>query len=226
MALVGSINIIKLMLNIILIGPQGCGKGTQAHIILKKYGLSYIEAGAMIRKRALLHDKKSDILNHLVNQKGMLLPDGIVMDMVCDEIEELISPNGYLFDGFPRSSTQYQELKAYLLEKQIKINCGLYIHISDEEALKRLEGRRICELCKKGYSVFLEPDRKTCDCGGELKRRIDDEPAAIKQRLEEFHHHTSPILELMKKDGIFVEINGEQTIDEISSGILSQLSRF
>lgn len=214
------------MLNIILIGPQGCGKGTQAQVLLKDYGLTYVEAGAMIRKRALLHDKKSDILNHLVNQKGMLLPDGIVMDMVCDELEEQPNTCGYLFDGFPRSVIQYQSLKDYLKEKKMKLDIGLYIHISDEEALKRLEGRRMCVLCKKGYSVFLEPDRTNCDCGGELKKRIDDELPAIKHRLEEFHSHTAPILKIMQGDGILKEINGEQTIEHISSDIQKQLNTF
>ncbi|MCX6717283.1 MAG: adenylate kinase, partial [Candidatus Taylorbacteria bacterium] len=78
-------------------------------------------------------------------------------------------------------------------------------------------------LCKKGYSIFLDPQRKICDCGGELKKRVDDEPLAIKHRLEEFHKHTSPILELMKSDGILREINGEQTIENISSDIQKQL---
>jgi len=211
------------MLNIILIGPQGCGKGTQAQTILKNYGLAYIEAGAMIRERALFHDKKSDILDHLVNRKGILLPDGIVMDMICDELEERFNPHGYLFDGFPRSIIQYQALKEYLEEKQLKLHFGLYIHLSDEEAMKRLEGRRVCILCKKGYSIFLEPNRTTCDCGGELKKRIDDEPTAIKHRLEEFHKYTTPILQLMQNDGILREINGEQTIENISSDIQKQL---
>ena len=207
------------MLTIILIGPQGCGKGTQAQILLKNQGLMYIEAGAMIRQRALLHDKKSDILNHIVNQKGVLLPDGIIMDMVCDELDEKVNMNGYLFDGFPRSVVQYHALKAYLEEKKIRLDLGLYIHISDVEAVKRLGGRRICAVCKKGYSIFLEQNRNTCDCGGELKKRIDDEPEAIKHRLEEFHKYTSPILELMKKDKILKEINGEQSIENISFDI-------
>lgn len=212
------------MMNLILIGPQGCGKGTQAQILLKNYGLTYIEAGAMIRQRALLHDKKSDILNHIVNQKGVLLPDGIIMDMVCDELDEKTNTNGYLFDGFPRSVVQYQALKAYLEEKKIKLDLGLYIHISDDEAVKRLGGRRICVLCKKGYSMFLEPNRTMCDCGGELKRRIDDEEGAIKHRLEEFHAHTTQILQLMKNDGILREINGEQPIENISFDIKKYLN--
>lgn len=212
------------MLNIILIGPQGCGKGTQAQFILKHFGLTYIEAGAMIRARAHLHDKKAEILNHLSSQKGILLPDGIVMDMVCDEIEENPSEKGYLFDGFPRSVAQYQALKEFLKEKGMKIDVGLYIHITDEEAIKRLGTRRMCEICKKGYSIALEPTRTVCDCGGKLIKRIDDEPTAIKHRLAEFHSRTSPILNLMKKNGIIKEVNGELAIKKITREIIEIIS--
>jgi len=211
------------MINIILIGPQGCGKGTQAQAILKKYGLVYVEAGAMIRQQTLLHDKKSSILNHLVNQEGVLIPDGIIMDIVCDKIEETPSPQGYLFDGFPRSVEQYVSLKEYLAEKQIKLDAGIYIYISDEEAVKRLGGRRVCSLCKKSYSLFLEPGRTACDCGGALIKRVDDEPEAIRQRLNEFHSRTAPILKLMQEDKILLEINGEQSIEQISSDIQNNL---
>lgn len=211
------------MKNIILIGPQGCGKGTQAQFILNTFGLTYIEAGAMIRTRAHFHDKKADILTHLSSQKGALLPDGIVMDMVCDEIEEHPSEKGYLFDGFPRSTTQYSALVDFLAEKNMKLNLGLYIYISDHESIKRLAARRLCKLCGKGYSLAIEPHRTLCICGGELVRRQDDEPAAIAHRLKEFHSSTSPILELMKKDGILREVNGEQAIDKISETIQNML---
>ena len=207
------------MFNIILIGPQGCGKGTQAQMILKKYSMHYIEAGALIRRRALLHDEKSKILNHLANKKGVLLPDGIMMDMVCDELEENNNLQGYLFDGFPRSINQYNALMEYLEEKKMEIHVGLYISLSDNEAVKRLAGRRVCTICKKGYSIFLEPNRIYCECGGELQKRIDDEPTAIKHRLKEFHSHTTPILQRMKEDAILFEIHGEQTIEQISKDI-------
>ena len=214
------------MINIILIGPQGCGKGTQAQGILSKYGQTYIEAGAMIRQQTLLQDKKSTILNHLVNQEGVLIPDGIIMDIVCDKIEKTPSPQGYLFDGFPRSIDQYISLKEYLAEKQIKLDAGIYIYISDEEAVKRLGGRRVCTVCKKSYSLFLEPERTICECGGELKKRVDDEPEAIQQRLNEFHSHTTPILKLMQEDKILIEINGEQSIEQISLDIQRHLDIF
>lgn len=211
------------MLNVILIGPQGSGKGTQAQLIIKEFGLKHIEAGSLIRRRAEKHDKKSVIIDHLVNKKGILLPDGIVLDMIYNELEEFPSTQGYLFDGFPRTVIQYQALKEFFQNKGLKLNIVLYLYISDKETIKRLATRRICKLCKKGYSLRLELKRIVCDCGGKLVRRIDDKPSAIMSRLKAFHQHTSAILKLMKKDAILKQINGEQSIENIYLIIRKQL---
>jgi len=211
------------MLNVILIGPQGSGKGTQAQLIAKEFGLKHIEMGLLIRCRVQQHNNKSAIIDHLVNKKGMLLPDGIVLDMIYDELKEQPNKQGYLFDGFPRTVKQYQALKEFLKEKGLKLNVALYFNISDDEAMKRLGVRKICRLCKKVYSQQLEPERVTCDCGGALIKRADDESLTISSRLAAFHQHTKPILMMMKKDGVFREINGEQTIENIFIDIKKQL---
>lgn len=203
------------MLNVILIGPQGSGKGTQAQLITKEFGLKHIEMGSLIRRRAEKHDKKSVIISHLINKKGILLPDGIVLNMIYNELEEYPSVHGYLFDGFPRTVKQYQALKEFFQNKGLKLNIAIYLYLSDKETMKRLATRRMCKLCKKGYSLRLEPKRTVCDCGGKLVRRSDDEPFAIASRLKAFHKYTSPILELMKSDGILKQINGEQSIENI-----------
>ena len=210
------------MLNVILIGPQGSGKGTQAQLIAKEYGLKHIEMGSMIRRRAQLHDKKAEIIDHLINKKGILLPDGIVLDMLYDEMEEQKRKKGFLFDGFPRTIKQYQALKEFFKEKGLKLNLALYLHISDKEAIKRLAARRMCRLCKKGYSLHLEPQREKCDCGGALVKRLDDEPQAIEKRLAAFHENTTPILDMMRKDRVLREINGEQSIEKIFEDIKKQ----
>ena len=207
------------MFNVILIGPQGSGKGTQADMIVKEFGLKHIEIGSIIRQRAQRHDKKSEIIDHLVNQKGILLPDGIVLGMVYDELEEQLSRQGYLFDGFPRTVEQYKALKEYFKEKGLKLNIALYLDISDKEAMKRLAARRICSVCKKGYSRLLEPEKDTCDCGGALIKRTDDKPSAILPRLAAFHKHTLPTLNMMKNDGVLRKINGEQSIKNIYKDI-------
>lgn len=212
------------MLNLLLIGPQGCGKGTQAQKLVDKFDLTHIEAGALIRKRAELHDKKSEIIDHLVNKKGQLLPDGVVLSMIYDEIQENPSKMGYLFDGFPRSVNQYHALKDMLIDKGLPLAVGVYLSIPDEETLLRLQSRRNCSKCHIGYSLLLEPERVVCDCGEKLIKRKDDEPEAIKTRLKAFHQSTEPILDLLKKDHLLISVDGVQPIETIFEEIVHKLS--
>lgn len=214
------------MINCILIGPQGSGKGTQAEMIVQKYGLTHIETGLMIRKRAQYHDKKAELMNHLTNKMGILLPDGIILDMIFNELAEKPSEKGYLFDGFPRTVKQYESLKELLNQKNQMITTALYLNISDKEAIKRISSRRLCPKCGKGYSILSDPSRIVCDCGGILIKRIDDEPDIVSKRLELFHKTTQPILELMKKDGILSEFNGQDQIYIISDNISKILDKY
>jgi len=207
------------MKNLLLIGPQGCGKGTQAEMIVKKFELTHVEMGGLIRKRASLHDRKAEIIDHLANKRGMLLPDGVVMDMIYAALEEHPTDKGYLFDGFPRTVAQYNGLRSLFDSKHMTLHAGLYLRISDKESIKRLGSRRVCSVCHKGYSLILEPERRTCDCGGELVKRIDDEDEAITRRLAAFHAQTQPILDLMRQDGLLKEIHGEQEVAKIFDDI-------
>jgi adenylate kinase len=213
------------MLNLLLIGPQGSGKGTQAEKIVEQYKLTHLEMGALIRTRAKVHDKKAEIIDHLANKKGLLLPDGIVLDMISDELTDKSSESGYLFDGFPRTENQYQALKQLLSQKNLNLSGAIYLLISDAESVKRLASRRICEKCGKGYSVLLEPNRKICDCTGKLITRADDAEDAIKRRLNLFHESTEPILRLLKQDNLLININGEQTVEKITIDIFENISK-
>jgi adenylate kinase len=207
------------MKNIFLIGPQGSGKGTQADLIVQEFGLTHIETGTMIRRRAELHDLKSVLIDHLANKKGVLLPDGIVLGMIDDELKDKHSDIGYLFDGFPRTIKQYQAFKDLLKEKGQSCDCVLYLSIDDEEAIRRLTARRLCRNCRRGYSLITEPTRTSCECGGLLAIRADDEAPTIARRLSFYHLQTEPILDLMKKDGILYSINGQQKAEDIFEDI-------
>ena len=214
------------MLNLLLIGPQGSGKGTQAEKIVAEFSLTHLEAGALIRARAEKHDQKAKIIDHLANKKGQLLPDGVVLDMIYDELAENPSSKGYLFDGFPRTVAQYQALQGLLKDRELSLSAALYLHISDAQAVTRLASRRVCDKCGKGYSLLLEPDRVTCTCGGKLISRPDDTETAIRARLGLFHASTEPILKLLDQDGLLKKINGEQPIDKIFSDIKQAVSKF
>jgi adenylate kinase len=207
------------MKHIFIIGPQGSGKGTQAVQIAQTYGLTHIETGLMLRKRAELHDKKAELIDHLANKKGILLPDGIVLDMIDAEIEEKKNPIGYLFDGFPRTVKQYESFKEYLTQRNFRVDGVIYLSIDDEDAIHRLTARRLCRLCRRGYSLLSEPGRTVCECGGLLAVRADDEAPAIARRLTSFHAQTEPILDIMKRDSILFEINGKQPVDAIFGDI-------
>lgn len=213
------------MKNIILIGPQGSGKGTQAEKIISEFKLIHLEAGALIRARAKLHDKKAEIIDHLANKKGQLLPDGIVLDMMYEEMTGTKTDTGYLFDGFPRTVTQYQALKEMLSQHGMHLTTAIYLSISDEESLRRLASRRLCTACGKGYSLVFEPEREKCDCGGELIKRADDNENAIRERLNLFHQSTQPILSLMEADKLLIKINGEQPVSKIYEDIQNELYR-
>jgi adenylate kinase len=207
------------MKNIFIIGPQGSGKGTQAEMIVQEYGLTHIETGSMIRRRAELHDRKSELIDHLANKKGVLLPDGIVLGMIEDELAEKKNDKGYLFDGFPRTTKQYEAFKDVMKEKGYSCDAVLYLSVDDEEAIHRLTARRLCRICRRGYSLLSEPTRTTCQCGGLLAIRADDEAPTIARRLSFYHMMTEPILELMRKDGILFEINGQQDAKKIFEDI-------
>jgi len=214
------------MVNVILIGPQGSGKGTQSEMIVREFDLTHIEAGAMIRKRAEFHDRKAEIINHLANNKGILLPDGIVLDMIFDEIEEHGTVKGYLFDGFPRSLKQYEALKEFGHSNGFTLNAAIFLFITEAETKLRILNRRICSKCKKGYNLLLTPNLKQCTCGGALVSRKDDTPDAIDRRLKEYHTQTEPILSEMKKDNILFEIDGSNNLNEISIRIRNIIIQF
>lgn len=214
------------MVNLILIGPQGSGKGTQAEKIVAEFGLTHIEAGALIRTRAKKHDQKAIIIDHLANKKGQLLPDGIVLDMIYDELAQNPTSIGYLFDGFPRTLTQYQALQGLLKERNLPLSAALYLNISDPESLTRLASRRLCAQCGQGYSLLLEPNRAACTCGGHLISRPDDTESAIRERLALFHANTQPVLKAMAQDGLLKQINGEQTVDQIFTDIKQAITAF
>jgi len=208
-------------MNIILLGPQGSGKGTQAKFLSEKLGLFYIEAGAILREAA----KENFQLDEMVNKKGELVPDELTLSILKTKLEkEKPDLTNLLFDGFPRSLTQYQLLKNWFSEKRAKIDKVILLEISEEETIRRLSARRICSKCGNVYNLITNPPpHGKCVCGGELIQRKDDYPEAIKTRLSLYHQITSPLIDLLEKEGILVRVNGERPIEAISQDLLERL---
>ena len=208
-------------MNIIILGPQGSGKGTQAKLLVDKLGLYNFESGDFLREVA----KSNSMIDRLINQKGVLLPDGVVFSLVSEFLEQKIpTRDNILFDGYPRSIKQYDLLKDWLSESGTKINFSIFIDIREKESISRLSARRICIKCGNVYNLITNPPpSRGCECGGELIQRSDDSESAIAERLKEYKKTTHPLIELLKKEKILIKVDGEKPIDKIFADIMAKI---
>lgn len=208
-------------MNVVILGPQGSGKGTQAELLSKKLGLKRIEAGVLVRKEA----KKDKEIRETINVKGKLIPAKQIFELIKREVES--SGNlvkNFLFDGYPRSLEQYKYFKNWLDETGLKLNFVILLKISEKESIKRLSARRSCLECGTVYNLLTNPPQnENCKCGGNLVHREDDIPEAIRKRLEEYREKTKPVVEEFRKEGLLLEIDGERPIDTIFKDILAHL---
>ena len=208
-------------MNIIILGPQGSGKGTQAKLLVDKLGLYNFESGDFLREVA----KSNSMIDRLINQKGVLLPDGVVFSLVSEFLEQKVpTRDNILFDGYPRSIKQYDLLKDWLSESGTKINFSIFIDIREKESIRRLSARRICIKCGNVYNLITNPPPgKSCECGGDLIQRTDDMADAISERLKEYKKTTHPLIEFLEKEGILIKVDGEKPIDEIFADIIAKI---
>lgn len=207
-------------MNIVILGPQGSGKGTQADLICQKLGLAHIESGAILRTKAKTDERIKQMID-----SGTIVPDDETVGYIDEEIKR--SGVGYenlIFDGYPRNLNQYRVLKNWLSSKSTKIDYVIYLEISDEEAVKRLSSRRTCRVCGNVYNLVTNPPQgDKCSCGGQLEQREDDKLEIIGRRLAIFHKDTKPILAAAEDDGILRKIDGERPIETIHNDIIKLL---
>ncbi len=200
------------MHKIVMMGPQGAGKGTQAQKISEKLGIPQISTGDLYRAE-IAKATPLGVEAHEYIKEGKLAPDRITNELVEKRIKESDAARGYILDGYPRNINQ---LEAYL--EFDKPTHAILINLSDEEAVKRLGGRRTCEGCGKIYHIEYNPPKVAdiCDeCGGSLVQREDDKPEAIKERLRVYHEDTEPMMKKFKEMGILKEVDGGGSIDEV-----------
>lgn len=212
-------------MNLILLGPQGSGKGTQAELLSKRYNLAYVEMGEILRDTAASGTKVGETIKDY-QARGELVPDEYTHILLNSFITENESKTGYLFDGFPRTVIQYQDVKKTLKDIGLKIDWVINLHISEEETIRRLSARRVCPRCGEIWNVLTRPSPKEdmCGvCGTLLTHRDDDKPEAIKKRLEWSKSKVGPIIELAREEGILLEVNGERPIEVIYQDIVSKL---
>jgi len=202
-------------MNIIIFGPQGSGKGTQAELIARKHGIPYISTGDIFR----YHLKNETELGNKANEymkSGHLVPDELTNKIVEDRIKQFDCGVGFILDGYPRNKSQL-----IFLDSVVKIDLAIAIDISDDEAIKRLAGRLACK-CGLSYHVDFNPPQQAgvCDkCGDDLFKRDDDQPQTIQKRLDIYHQQTEPLLVEYEKQGILRRVDGVGLIQEVYSKI-------
>lgn len=202
-------------MNILLIGPQGSGKGTQARILCEKFNFFYFESGAFLRRIA---EENSDVKRML--NEGVLVPDKEMTSYMSAYMDKNNLYDDIIFDGFPRTLEQYNFWKDWLTEKKVKLDLVIDLEISEEETIRRLNARRQDPETGKIYNLLTDPPPPSVD-RSKLVQREDDKPAAIKVRLDEYRGKTEPLIGELKKDTEVVEVDGERPIEVIAKDIES-----
>lgn len=206
-----------MSMKLVLIGPQGSGKGTQANIISKEFKIPHISTGDLFRENITNDTELGKKVKEIIN-RGELVPDSIVVQMLKSRLSEKDAKNGFVLDGYPRNLEQIK-----MLEKITNVDAALLIDVPDKISIRRISSRRQCKKCGKVYSLELHKNIKKCECSSELYQREDDKEEAVKKRLEQYHEKTKPVIDYYKKQEILLEIDGDQSVDKVSRDIISGL---
>jgi len=212
-------------LRLILLGAPGAGKGTQAGLISQKLDLAHISSGDLLREAQSKGTELGKAAKSYM-EKGLLVPDEIVIGLILEHIAAPQRGGGFILDGFPRTLEQARALDEALGEKNLAIDRVIYVNISVEELLHRLSGRWLCQRCQTPYHVVTSPPKVTgrCDrCGGELYQRPDDSAEAVQKRLEVYFAQTTPLIEYYQQRGKLIEVNGGQDIPQVNEEIIALL---
>ncbi|ABB16065.1 adenylate kinase [Carboxydothermus hydrogenoformans] len=214
-------------MKLLIMGPPGAGKGTQAEKIVKEFGITHISTGDMFRA-ALKNQTPLGLKAKEYMDKGELVPDEIVIAMVEERISAPDCAKGFLLDGFPRTIPQAEALDKKLAEMGITLDGVINIEVPREELIERLTGRRVCRQCGATYHVKFNPPKVegVCDaCGGELYQRSDDSLETVSNRLDVYEAQTAPLKDYYAKTGLLKNIDGTKSIEEVFASIKNALQK-
>ena len=212
---------------IVLLGPPGAGKGTQAQLIAQKYGLMHVSSGDLFREN-LKNETELGKLAQTFMQRGELVPDDVTIAMIRERLGRPDCQKGALLDGFPRTPAQAQALAQMLQEFNAAVSVVPYIAVPEEVLVERLSGRWTC---RKNGHVFHEKFNPpavvgVCDYdGSELYQREDDLPATVKNRIKVYQEQTAPLIQYYRENGLLVEVDGTKPIDQVTNALLQAIEK-
>lgn len=215
------------MMNLMLLGAPGAGKGTQAKMLQEKLGIPQISTGDMLRAARQAQTELGMKAETFMNA-GKLVPDEVVVGLIRERLGQPDAKQGFILDGFPRNVAQAKELGSLLADLNLKIDAVLSLEVPEEDLIRRLSGRRTCSQCGAGYHVEFSPPAtaEKCDrCGGVLIQREDDREETIRKRLKVYAEQTAPMIAYYKEQGVLKGIPGTGKVDEIFRSIEDNISR-
>ncbi|MCH3930404.1 MAG: adenylate kinase [Dialister sp.] len=212
---------------ILLMGPPGAGKGTQAEKLIREYGIPQISTGDMFRaavksRTALGKEAKSYM------DKGALVPDSVTVGIVKERLAQDDCKKGWILDGFPRTTAQASALDAILHDLGIQLTAVLDFNVNRDDLVKRVSGRLVCRQCGASFHKEFRPPKQegVCDnCGGELYQRADDNEVTVRERLAVYDTSTKPLIDYYKVSGRYYEINGDQSMDKVFADVQAALKK-
>lgn len=213
-------------MRVVFLGPPGAGKGTQAQKLAAEKQVAHISTGDIFRAEM---QSGSDLGNRVKSfvERGELVPDQLVVEVVMKRLEQDDCKNGYILDGFPRTIVQAKELEKALAARGEKLDAVLYFDVPTDVVIERISGRLLCRNCGAGYHVKYAPpahDMRCDKCGGELYQREDDKPEKVRTRLEEYKQLTADLIDYYERQGILKRIPAEKSIDEVWKAVLDAVA--
>ncbi len=212
-------------LGLILLGPPGSGKGTQAELFENRLGLKKISTGDILRDAIRKGTELGKLAKEHIN-RGELVPDDVVVALVEEALKK--TSDGYILDGFPRTIEQAKRLDRILEKLGKKLDAAVLFAVPDEEIIKRLSARRVCPKCHAVYNMVTKPPKRDeiCDiCGTPLVMRDDDKPETVRRRIEVYRRDTEPLVDFYRNRGLLVEVKAEGDPEEVFNFIIGALKK-
>ncbi len=213
----------------LVLGAPGSGKGTQAKLLVKKLGYNYLQTGEACRAIAKEDSPLGRKIDDIMNKKGGLAPDSLMHKVVNNWLDRMGVKKGIVFEGYPRNVAQYGVWKRMLAKRGVQPDLVFYLKVSRKVIIERNSARRVCPKCSSEYNLVTKPPKKEglCDrCQAKLILRRDDQPEVVERRIQTFHRVTRPLVDVVKKDGVLEEVDGERSIEAIHQDIISRIEKY